>query len=177
MFESAASTVFILWSGLVLPAYGLPAGDSEKPTPQDVTKLLAEKGCRHTVEGLFGDGEKEWRTVLDGVAGGSRDWLLVAQKLHSCTDAHASETLRMAIEEALANAPSLTLEMFGAETCRGVGFAGEEAESLDQVLREVARRKKALETVTRPALATAKKKCLRFLQETEKSAPTWEWAH
>jgi hypothetical protein len=67
--------------------------------------------------------------------------------------------------------------MFGAQgACAAVGFADQEAESLEQVLREIAKRKKALGTVRKPSLTGAREECLRLLHNTEQAAPSWNWA-
>lgn len=166
------STMPVLLSLLV--SFGLTVLGAAHTTPQSVKALLAAKGGQEAVRLLFED-DNAWDSLLKGVASGRREWLLVAQELSPFTDAHASETLGMAVEEALVEAPSLTLEIFGSGACTGVGFADQEAESLQQVLREISKRRKALASVSQPRLAAAKKECLALLQETEKSAPSWNW--
>lgn len=143
-------------------------------SPRRVNELLATRGGPATVRVLF-EQESAWDAVLDGVASGKRDWLLVAQRLAPFTDAHSAETLAMAIEEALARAPESTLELFGSSSCRGVGFTGAEPESLAQVLAAIDKRRRALKSVRKSSLAAEKENCLRLLEVTEKAAPSWDW--
>ena len=104
---------------------------------------------------LFED-DATWDLVLKGVASGRADWLRVAKELRPFTDAHASETLGMAIEDALVPAPKLALELFGVEACGDSGLAMEQPSSLAHVLREVAKRKNAVATIQSQALASVK---------------------
>ena len=159
---------------LVIILSALSSLAADRPTPQSVRNLLATKGGPQTVQLLFED-DATWDLVLKGVSSGRADWLRVAKELRPFTDAHSSETLEMAIEDALLPAPKLALELFGVEACGDSSLAMEEPSSLAHVLREVAKRKKAVATVQSQSLASTKKECLRLLDETAKSAPSWNY--
>jgi len=54
---------------------------------------------------LLFDDDSKWDVVLEGVATGTPEWLSIAADLRSVSDAHATETLVMAVQEALPNSP------------------------------------------------------------------------
>jgi hypothetical protein len=61
---------------------------------------LRSVGPKVTLRFVFDD-EARWDSLLDTVAKGDNSWLEVAASLREVSDAHASETLDMAIQEAL----------------------------------------------------------------------------
>ncbi len=160
---------------VILPvALAVQPEQKKPPTPESVQSLLDTKGGPETIRVLF-DNAQQWDAILDGIATGRREWLVVAQHLSPFTDAHSSETLGMAIEEALVKAPELTLQLFGAGACQGFGFSSQAPESLAQVQAEIAKRKRAVGALRKSTLAAVKQDCLQLLEATEKSAPGWEW--
>jgi hypothetical protein len=82
----------------------------------DVQRQIANDGPAKTLESLFRD-DARWDGVLNGVASGEIGWLGVAATLRPVSDAHASETLEMAIQEALPKNPAGVLRLLSRNHC------------------------------------------------------------
>ena len=62
---------------------------------------VAARGARAVIADLLANGA-EWDSVLEEVGSGRREWLAVAEALYPASDAHAAESLQLALQEALA---------------------------------------------------------------------------
>ncbi len=93
----------------------------------EVRELIAAQGPKGALSTLFGDNAR-WEAVLGAVATGKKEWLSVAAQLRPASDAHATETLNMAIQEALPHNSVAVLELVASgifsahEACGMYGF-------------------------------------------------------
>ena len=133
---------------------------------QESLRSLGPKGTLHL---LFDDGAR-WDSFLDAVGKGDDSWLEVAANLREVSDAHASETLDMAIQEALPLNPNsvLILVQRGSFTvdsaCGMYGFGQIEDERPKPVIVGlVDRRIDSVSKVEQPMLKAVKTKCLAEL--------------
>jgi hypothetical protein len=79
--------------------------------PLALLETLRKESPRDVVERLFRQPGR-WTAVVDGVASGQMRWLEVASLLQPGTDAHSSEELSMAIEDAFVRSPVAVLKRF-----------------------------------------------------------------
>lgn len=135
----------------------------------DVRSLLTRQGADRALSLLFDDDSK-WDAVLEGVATGTPEWLSVAADLRAVSDAHATETLVMAIQEALPKSPRGVLRLVtrraftAGDACGGYGFGQiEDERPLTLLLGLVYKRITAVSHVAGLELAAARQACLQEL--------------
>lgn len=138
----------------------------ELPYVQESLRSVGPKG---TLRLLFDD-EARWDSFLEAVGKGDDSWLEVAASLREVSDAHASETLDMAIQEALPLNPVgvLTFVRRGSFTVDGAsgmyGFGQIEDERPKAVIVGlVDTRIDAVSKVQQPTLDPVKTECLAEL--------------
>jgi len=137
----------------------------------EVRALLAEKGPKGCV-GVLSSNDDRWEAFLDSVASGRSDWLAIADQLRPATDAHTSETLEIAIQEALPRNPSGVLTivakgtMSAKEVCGMYGFGQiEDERPISVLVGLVDERIKAVSAVTRADLRVPRDECLKQLAQ------------
>jgi len=136
----------------------------------DVRNLITRQGAAGALSSLFQDDSK-WDAVLEGVATGTPEWLSIAADLRSVSDAHATETLVMAIQEALPKSPRGVLRLVTRGTftttdaCGMYGFGQiEDERPVSLLLGLVDKRIAAVSHVDASELATARQACLQELR-------------
>ena len=151
----------ILMGSLGQPA--LPVGE--------VRSLITKNGARATVASLAQD-EAQWDRVLLQIATGKRPWLDVAAEFAPFTDGFMSETLEMAIQEALPRNPEAVLGLVASGTfslrgaCGMYGFGQiEDKRAISSLLGLVELRQQAVSKVSRPNLAEVRSGCLNELKK------------
>lgn len=77
--------------------------------PSDLLSGIAERGSRAVVQELYEDHAK-WRELLAAVSTGESDWLAVAYRLRTGSDAGATNMLDVALFRALSRNPRETLK-------------------------------------------------------------------
>lgn len=134
-----------------------------------VQESLRSVGPKGTLRFLFDD-QARWDSVLSAVGDGQDSWLEIAGALREVSDAHASETLDMAIQEALPLNPVgvLTLVEHGTFTVDGAcgmyGFGQIEDERPRAVIVGlVDRRIEAVSKVQQSSLKVVTSACLAEL--------------
>jgi len=97
----------------LLSAALLAGAPLERITPSNVARMLDRLGPRQTVDKLAGTGADfgEYEKVLDGISSGDARWLALVPRLQPGTDAGTSESLRIAVAEALPRNPSAVLRL------------------------------------------------------------------
>ena len=135
-----------------------------------VRSLIAKQGAQQALSVLVA-AESEWDAFLDQIATGRAEWLTVAAALRPVSDAHASETLDIAIQEALPRnaAGVLGLVAQGSFTAAGAcgmyGFGQVEDERpTSTLLGLVDKRLAAVSRVTDSRLVAPRDACLRELK-------------
>jgi hypothetical protein len=110
-------------------------------------------------DATFGD------AVLQGIASGDSSWLRVARELRSASDAGVSESLEIAVADALPHAPAAVLRMLGPdfapERICGLPFIEQPDAEEAAYYRETL---VALATVRSPELLARRDRCRAILQ-------------
>ena len=139
-------------------------------TPRGILDAINLAGAAKTVSSLLAD-ETRWDSLLASIGTGEPDWLTVAARLGPAADGHASETLNMALQEALPKNPTGVLQLvregiFTVEDACGMyGFGQiEDQRPVAVLIQLVDARLAAVETVTSSKLATVRESCLRELR-------------
>ena len=162
----------VLILAAALPAQApLPRADHETGA---VTELLSEieaRGSAAVLAEVYED-DQRWRTVLEGIASGSRGWLRVAERLKPSARNQAEE-LTLAVARALESQPSHVLSLLGdvfdaddvcslntLEESLGPAYAG--------ALRTVEKRERAVAKVADPEVRQQRDECLAFLRELKR---------
>ncbi len=163
----------LLWILLALLAGPPPGGVAERL--REVRALIQRQGAAHALGTLYND-DQRWDRLLDDIATGDASWLRVAADLRAVSDADASETLAMAIQEALPRNTPGVLELVAnhrvsvANACGMYGFGQiEDERPLTQILGLVDKRTKLVARVTKPSLASARDACLNELRRLRKA--------
>ncbi len=172
------SSLRTLAAPLVLGAFSCTALRAESPErlrPEDVVRLVEEKGARAAAAELFAD-DARWNDLLRGTATGGPGWLKGAARLKPGVDSRSSESLNMALSEALLYTPEAVLRLAAgggidvADACAWTGLKELDLGRKSQdVLRFLRARKKAVTQVAAPALAKARGKCLKELERREQA--------
>lgn len=136
----------------------------------EVRDVIAAQGARQALSTLFADGAR-WDSLLDQVASGQEGWLGVAAQLRRVSDAHASETLDMAVQEALPHNAAGVLELVaaGAFTVQGAcamyGFGQiEDQRPVPVLVGLVDKRTAAVSAARKARLASVRDGCLKELK-------------
>jgi hypothetical protein len=155
-----------VWAIIVLIlATGAPREDSAARL-LEVRTLIADLGPRDALRSLFQDLSR-WKVLLEDIATGESEWLGVAAEFRAESDAYASETLTMAIQEALPENPTGVLQLVAAgkfdvhDACGMYGFGQiEDERPLSVILALVDKRTDAVSGIAKPELAAARDGCL-----------------
>jgi hypothetical protein len=139
---------------------------------------IKSQGAKAVIIDLFHQ-KDAWHSVLDRVASGDREWMLIAVELHRAADGGARGELNIAAAESLQYAPAAALDVLVTEftiemLCRNENSLGDTLEASLQIIKE---RREALTGVKLSKLESNKQRCLVLLDELEKAvrenAPTW----
>ena len=144
-----------------------PAVSHGEPA-EAVLQDIARRGPEAVLRQVYQD-DRRWQQVLAGIAGGSREWLEVAQRLKRVAREPAEE-LTVAVARALESEPAHALSILGdAFDADDVCSLNTLEESLGRdyaaALRTVERRRQAVARVSDAALAGPRDDCLGFLDE------------
>lgn len=155
-----------MWAVILLVLAGAASSPESAKRLGDVRSLIAAQGARQALSLLFTD-DKKWELLLDDIATGTPGWLSVAAELRSVSDAHASETLAMAVQEALPRNPVGVLDLVAAQrfsladACGMYGFGQiEDERPMSAILGLVDKRTEAVSRVRKSRLATVRDGCL-----------------
>ena len=136
----------------------------------DIQRQIAIDGPANELRYLSVD-DRQWDRFLDLVATGEAPWLSVAAELRSVSDAAASETLDMAIQEALPKNPTGVLQLVsrGSFTAQGAcGMYGlgqiEDERPVPVLIGLVDKRMAAVSAADAPGVAPVRDDCLRELR-------------
>jgi len=149
------------------------AGRPVEPiTPVTVGRMLRQLGPKQTVDQLAGTGADfgDYEKVLDGIASGDARWLTLVPKLQPGTDAGTSESLRIAVAEALPRNPAAVLRLIEhnprwRDVCTYSMIEPTPKETRTYFKAAVP----AVKAVKSPRLQRAKLMCLADLAEAQRS--------
>jgi len=134
-------------------------------TATQLTRQLQAEGPKATVQQLWNSGAYD--SVLNHVASGDPAWIALAARLASGADAAASESLTIALAEALPKNPGAVLAILGpavtalspARVC-GAPFIEMAAPDLRNYLSQT---RTSVSAVSTPALGSSRAACLAAL--------------
>lgn len=134
---------------------------AQHPTAKSILDRIHKEGAKEVVKQLNTPDDKQWNWVVNRIDLGSAEWLDVADKLRSGTDAGATEDLEMAVSRALVHNPNHVLKMTGGvwkleRVCGDYEIEEPEAKAR----KRKADVKLAMGRVVAPALQDKKKACL-----------------
>ena len=159
-----------MWGAIVilLASAAVPEGSAKRLG--EVRGLIKARGASEALWSLFAD-DKRWDQLLDDIATGTSEWLAVAAELHPVSDAHASESLAIALQEALPRNPAGVLDLVAArsfsapEACGNYGFGQiEDERPASVILQLVDRRIDAVARLANGSLTSARDACLKELR-------------
>jgi hypothetical protein len=166
----------VIFLGLAGPADAARAPQSVERLGH-VRSLIAAHGTRDALSLLSSD-DRQWDLLLDDVATGTPGWLKVAAEFLRISDAHASETLAMAVQEALPRNPVGVLELVAAQrfnlpdACGMYGFGQiEDERPVSLILALVDKRIKAVSLVKKSSLVPVRDECLVALKRLRARLP------
>lgn len=151
--------------GLIAACFGACA----QIAPSDAKELagyIDKKGAKPVVKELTSGKGTAWQAVIRKIDQGSTEWLTVAAKLRTGTDAGNTEDLRVALAIALTHNAVGVLSMLGpnltpTEVCT-VPFIEPDANTVRMHKMRV---REALQKVSSDRLASKKKDCLANLSK------------
>jgi hypothetical protein len=137
--------------------------------PASLIAEIAKHGASPVVAEL--NEKRSWIQVVDAIAKGERDWLIVALALSKGADGGASDDLRLAVSRALIPSAADVLDLFMGQIaapriCWATAEFGGHA-TLESALRELRAKIASLEAVRDPRLAAYKAECLNNLRSGE----------
>src|SRR6185437_5710533 len=144
---------------------------TKHPRPSEILHDVQTIGAKATLNELYRDDET-WIGILRGIAGGTPEWLAVAEALRPVADAHPAEALAGAVGEALGRNARLILShaagpFFLSDVCGAPDVDDDRFDKLPAALSELNRRVRGVERVQDPALAQVRTDCLNSLHEGE----------
>jgi hypothetical protein len=134
----------------------------EQPvTPAAVQAAAKSPRAQYELGCLFRD-QKAWAKALEGVEGGSSEWLATARRLYAFVDGGSADELYIALSVALTRAPEKVLDIVGQYDTVCGNF--EVAQTSQEAVRHLDAQEKAVKTVQAPRLAAARRACLVGIQ-------------
>jgi hypothetical protein len=155
-----------IWTFVLLVGAGACATIGTQATPAGNALAEIEKeGPKVTLDRWFRDNER-WERIFEGIASADSEWLAVAARLRSVSDAGASETLDMALQRALQRTPAAVLVLVGPssfsvlDVCGGSGEAFEDPRPVSEIIKLVVEGRKRVVAITDPVLTRQRDECL-----------------
>jgi hypothetical protein len=123
----------------------------DKLAPDSIRQQIHKHGAKQTVEALYTD-NSAWGELLRNISSGEREWLQVAVELKDGADAGASEMIKFAVGEALANKPEnvidIAIKKFGLQTvCSEPDIDDARYSSYEKAVLEINRRIDVLKNI------------------------------
>jgi hypothetical protein len=145
--------------------------------PQAIIEKISKHGADKVVDELFED-INIWLWVMKKISSGEDKWLQVAVALFPGTDALATETLFLALGEALVKAPNKVLTLFSDDfsiknICSYPDVNDPRFDTRSKNLKELEKRKKSLLSLSEKKLKSVQKQCLKRLEESSKEVSEW----
>jgi hypothetical protein len=141
--------------------YGQHTAAKNSADPRVIINDIDSQSAASVIEKLNAEKGSQWRDVIHGIETGSQDWLDVAKKLLTATDAGRTEDLYFALSLALTRNAAGVLSMVGAELSIDSVCSVPYIEPTEKTVRtHRARVRNALRKVMSGELASQKKACL-----------------
>ena len=145
--------------------------------PKSIIEKVSKHGADKVVAELF-ENIDIWLLVMKKISSGEEKWLQVAVALRPGTDAHATETLFLALGEALVKAPNRVLALFSDDfsieyICSYPDVNDPRYDTKDKNLKELEKRKKILLSLSNKKLKSVQKECLKKLEDSKKEVSEW----
>jgi hypothetical protein len=166
------NTLPLFLAGLlsILSAVSL-AGSAGEITVDAVEASLAQNGPRATLEAYFSCENYEG-SAYPAIAGGSREWVALAEKMIAHSDACYAEGIQAALGEAMRKSPRHVLRLVDKTPALGADhiclpFISNE-QSITAQATELQKSRRAISAVRNSRLSKPRAACLRFIQGVEK---------
>lgn len=145
--------------------------------PSTIIEEINKRGAQKIVDDLFNNYES-WEYIMNKIASGDDKWLQVALALRPGTDAHATETLFLALGEALVNKPDKVLSLFSDDfsinnICSYPDVNDPRFATKNNNLMKLEKRKKRVALIFDKALRLPQEKCLKALEVSKKEISEW----
>lgn len=143
-----------------------------KLTPKTIIHQISIRGARAVVNELNEtDNGNPWAIIVSKIEKGKPEWIEVAKKLRSGTDAGYAEDLDFALSMALVNSPQLLLEMSNIDCNKTHGFCIDDIcgnnfiEGDDKsILKILQKRKRSVEKISIAELKKKRDRCISLLE-------------
>jgi hypothetical protein len=139
--------------------------------PETIISEIKSRGAKEVVRELTKDWSV-WDSICDKIASGNQAWLNVAAALQAGTDAGSSETLDLALGEALEYDPKNVLTLVGKtgdleSICSGPDVDNARYNSYELSMKAISLRIKKVAAVNDRSLQKMSKACLHYLEESK----------
>ena len=168
--------IFLFASILIVLATVLYAADGPQKEfyskPESIISEVKLRGAKSVVVDLTKDWNV-WDSICDKVATGNSTWLKAAVALQPGTDAGSSETMDLALGEALEHSPEnvfrIAIPVFEIESiCSGPDVDSSRYDSYELSLKAINLRIKKVAAIKNQKLKEMSKDCIKHLEESKK---------
>jgi hypothetical protein len=140
--------------------------------PETIISEVKSRGAKAVVRELAKDWSV-WDSICDKIASGDQAWLKAAAALQAGTDAGASETLDLALGEALEHDPKNVFESVGKtmnleSICSGPDVDNARYNSYELSMKAINLRINKVAAVKDRSLRKMSKECMHYLVESKK---------
>jgi hypothetical protein len=164
MMKTIGSLIIVLfWSGTVFAQATL--------TPASISDSISRIGASATLYHIYHN-NREWAELLSGISSGSPSWIKIGLRLHDVSDAGTSESIILAIGEALEYKPINVLEIaipkLGVEAiCSGPDIDDSRYNSYALAIKAIENRKRRLKKITTVRLMSLRNQCISDLEKSK----------
>jgi hypothetical protein len=140
--------------------------------PETIINEIKSRGAKTVVRELTKDWNV-WDSICDKIASGDQAWLKAAAALQAGTDAGASETLDLALGEALEHDPINVFKSVGKSIdlesiCSGPDVDNAHYNSYELSMKAINLRINKVAAIKNPSLQKISKECIHYLEESKK---------
>jgi hypothetical protein len=149
------------------------AGPQAEPCASEILSQIEQRGARAVVQELY-ESHESWSALLKAISSGTPEWLEVAKKLKSGTDAGSTNMLEIAVFRALGQAPLDTLRLLASDAsswssvCSSNFLIDDPADqnALNLIDKTIAE----LQNIKDPSVITTRDDCIHGLYQARQDA-------
>ena len=163
--------VLTIIAGYVLDCMGAePPADTihDSLSLESAEKKITKEGLDKAVRAFYAD-KQGWQKLLAQIATGKGEWLSLAARLRSVSDAGATRDLRLSVAQALKRSPGNVLRTMDnaftlAEVCGMVDIDDPKYDSYALATAELERQKAALQLLSDSPLKAKRDECVALIE-------------
>jgi hypothetical protein len=147
---------------------------------QAIIERISKDGADKVVRELSENGNffDIWLWIMNKISSGEDKWLHVAVALWPGTDGAATETLFLALGEALVKAPKKVLTLFSDDfsikgICSFPDVNDPRFDTKSENLKELEKRRKSLLSISDRKIESAQEQCLKCLEKSRREVSEW----